>query len=95
MAALSESAASAEGAAILRFEDLARKSPPAPLLDWLSSVEAGLADRCVPALESVLDRATPTFSGRRSNWRDFWDDRAEKFFEKSGLRELNAKLGYE
>ena len=80
---------------LLRFEDIVQQTLPDHFLGWLETVEVGLAGNCASALRNVLDKMTPTFSGSRSNWQKFWDDRAERFFEKSGFKDLNARLGYE
>lgn len=91
---IAESHLSADGIS-LSFEDLVNQSLPASFKNWLEFIEAGLSVRCVSILRSVLDTETSTFSGARSNWRDLWDDRVELFFEKSGLKDINARLGYE
>ncbi len=55
----------------------------------------GLPGAAVGLLDDVLGSPTLTWSGRRSNRREFWDDRADDFFRAHGGGDLNARFGYD
>lgn len=47
------------------------------------------------ALLGQLNMPNPTFSGKASRWADIWSDELEVYFDESGLKMVNAALGYE
>jgi hypothetical protein len=51
--------------------------------------------RIAPVLARVIGHDTMTYSGRRSDWRECWNDEVEQKFVDLGLRDLNQQLGYE
>ncbi len=38
---------------------------------------------------------TKTWTGKRSNWRDYWSDGVQNVYEQVGAKEINDILGYE
>jgi hypothetical protein len=81
-------------AIVLRYEDMLRGCIPNEVAERLDSYSSGLSEAFALALQNTRDRETPTFSGKASNWRDFWNHEIEDYFVSSGLAELNQKLGY-
>jgi hypothetical protein len=55
----------------------------------------GFVESLTTALSGQLNTPNPTFSGRRSRWADIWSDELEVYFDESGLKMVNAALGYE
>lgn len=46
-------------------------------------------------LEKLIGSATNTWSGRRTKWQDFWNEKIEEKFSAFGGKDLNRRLGYE
>ena len=61
----------------------------------LEALKGGLSDHLKKALAATLHKSNPTYSGQTADWRRVWDERAERFFAASGLRDLNAAFGYQ
>jgi hypothetical protein len=46
-------------------------------------------------INKCVNKKTFTYSGELSNWRYYWNDDIEKWFDNTGLKKLNEELGYE
>lgn len=81
---------------VVRYEELTRGVISDEAQRGLSRWYPGtFAESLSTGLLGQVDKPNPTFSGVRSNWRDIWSDELEVYFEESGLKGVNAGLGYE
>ena len=81
-------------AVIIRYEDLIQGRISQRLKEMF--VDQSVCDRIGAGLLAKLNHDTPTLSKTvRSDWKSIWTPTAEDFFAKTGLLELNRKLGYE
>ncbi len=79
----------------VRFEDMLDGRVSTELAARLDAASPGLSMRFSSAVEKRVRTQNSTYSGHLANWRSVWNDAAERFFEESGLRDLNVALGYE
>lgn len=81
------------GFVTLKFEDMwnGDLSEMMPLCE-LSNIRL---DDFASTLESCRGEMTSTWSGKVSNWQEFWSEEIEDIFRNSGLLDLNRKFGYE
>ena len=82
------------------YEILVGDSGPEPQLAAVAKIAELAGARCTTAelqaaLQKSLGKETCTSSGKRSSWRDCWDDTIETLFRTTGFYQLNQKLGYE
>ncbi|HEY8965532.1 MAG TPA: hypothetical protein VIM58_03755 [Candidatus Methylacidiphilales bacterium] len=92
---MAESLLRAAPESLVRYEELETGKLPVPWREKFEGIAPGLSGLVEAALAASRDSRTPTYSGKRSQWRDHWTPQTEAFFEKTGLRELNRRLGYE
>ncbi|MGR5177854.1 sulfotransferase domain-containing protein [Vibrio mediterranei] len=45
-------------------------------------------------VSSNINKNTSTYSGKRTRYQEYWNDAIECYFEESGLKKLNERLGY-
>ena len=79
----------------LAYEDLLeKKREPVDLLRDILGLDCQ-NEELSSVIEAATQKITPTSNPTRSSWHNIWDERAEKFFERSGLKATNISLGYE
>jgi hypothetical protein len=88
-----------EGAITFRFEELAGDEGPAGQRRCVETICAKLGldppgDILSVLRQEVLGATTRTYTGKRSDYRDYWSEEVDEFFRNRGLHDLNAKLGY-
>ncbi|MFA1562772.1 sulfotransferase domain-containing protein [Aliivibrio fischeri] len=74
---------------IIKYEELLSNKFNSNLLHEIGNIET-----LHYAIKNNINKNNSTFSGNRSNYLDFWNDNIEEYFETSGLKALNLKLGY-
>jgi hypothetical protein len=79
---------------ILSYEEMYEARFNDRLTEKLEVISSGFPAHLEGALKNTLGKSNPTFSGKRTCWRDVWSPDAEHWFEASGLKYLNEKLGY-
>lgn len=80
---------------LLRYEEMLDGIISPKAAEYLNSFYPDLSQKLSEALVAVKDKDTPTYSGKRSDWKVLWNDDVERYFVESGMYELNKKLGYE
>ena len=84
-----------ENAILLRYEDMIEGRISQEATNQLDTFYPDFSQKLSQALISVKDQETPTYSGKRSDWKELWNDDVERYFLESGMYELNQRLGYE
>lgn len=82
-------------APLLRYEQLLSATFQPEQIDYFNAIAPDFGDRFAAGLRAALMQPTPTLSSKRSSDPEFWTPEVERLFGLLGLRELNAKLGYE
>lgn len=81
---------------LVRYEELTRGVVSAEAGRKLRAFyPEGFIHSLTEALVGQLNTPNPTFSGLRSRWADIWSEELEVYFDESGLKRVNAALGYE
>lgn len=79
---------------LLSYEDMCNGNIPQSSKDKIDQHKSGLATLLAQAMKSSYSKKNPTFSGKRSNWEELWNDDIESWFSRSGFKRLNEKLEY-
>ncbi len=83
----------------MRLEDLLGDNGSAKQVSCVAEISkhvgAPVSEVAVPdLLARVIGSETPTYSGRRTDRRPYWNAEVERRFVEIGLRDLNRRLGY-
>lgn len=79
----------------IRYEQMCENSIDDAVKTRLNAVKTGFAEVLSDSFTAQYGKENPTFSGCRSDWKEYWSEDAERYFTLSGLREINARSGYE
>lgn len=79
----------------ISYEDMCAGSLSSDIRSELEKIQIGFSDAVVSQLSKLSGTQTPTYSGQRSEWAQYWNSDVEAFFVSSGLLDINKRLGYE
>lgn len=85
---------------VIRFEDLYGDSGERSQIDIINQISTlfGFDDEKLDKhdlLKKVINQPTKTWSGKRSNLKEYWSSQSEKIFIQNGGNKINALLGYQ
>lgn len=79
----------------IKFEDVCNKEHfQRVVVEICNFLRVGIPSDMVSFCDSVLEVETLTYSGSRTNRRQYWDQRVQRAFEELGGAQLNEAMGY-
>lgn len=78
----------------IHFEDLERGTITDEVKGMLDGFEPGLSKVFLSSLQKSFDQPTSTLSAKRADYKEYWDDNIQRYFDEMGLTALNNALGY-
>lgn len=78
----------------IRFEDLIAGILQPSVSAMLDEIEPRLSSAFQVALSKSINAHTATLSSKRADYKEYWDDDIQCYFDEMGLTALNNALGY-
>ena len=79
----------------IRYEDLTSIDDLQATVEQLCEfLDVSFSSEILDKIRDLRQHSTVTLSPQRSDFRKFWSDEAEEWYEQSGLQEINKTLGY-
>ena len=79
----------------ISYEDMCAGHLSSETINELEKIQIGFSGSIISQMSKLSGSQTPTYSGHRSDWTQYWNSDVEAFFISSGLIDINKKLGYE
>lgn len=83
-----------EKSILVKYEDMEKGVLSVKASEYIDSFEVGLTKKIQDSLLLNNRADSPTLSQKRANWRSYWSDDIQDFFEKFGFSALNIQAGY-